>query len=101
MIGRRPGAAWDEHEVFRVAGECGVMVEVNGQPDRLDLDDRLCRLALEHGLKITFGTDAHSASELGFMRWAVDQGRRGWVQARDLANALPLADLRPLLRRNR
>jgi DNA polymerase (family 10) len=94
MIGRRPGAAFDADEVFRAALDNDVMLEVNGQPDRLDLDDALVQRALDRGVRLTLGTDAHSVSELGFMRWAVDQARRGWARRSDVANTLPLADLR-------
>jgi DNA polymerase (family 10) len=98
IIGRRPGAAFDVDEVFRAAADNGVMIEVNGQPDRLDLDERLVRAALEHGLRISLGTDAHSVRDLRYMRWSVDQARRGWSTSRNVANTLPLAELRDLLR---
>ena len=74
-------------------------MEVNGQPDRLDLNEWHCILAKEIGVKLVASTDAHSIAELGFMRYAVDQARRGWVEPADLINTHDLAQIRRLLRR--
>ena len=92
-IGRRGGASFDLDEVCRVAVGEGKLLEVNGQPERLDLDDVGARRAIGHGVRLTLGTDAHATDELGFMQWAVDQARRGWASARDVANTLPLEQL--------
>jgi DNA polymerase (family 10) len=81
--------------------EHGVLLEVNAQPDRLDLDDVHARAALEHGAMLAISTDAHAVAELGFMRWGVDQARRGWVTPDRVANTRPLARLLKLLHRGR
>lgn len=98
--GRR-GAALDREQLFRAAADHGVMLEVDAQPDRLDLDDAACRAAIAHGVRLTIDTDAHAAAELRFMRWGVDQARRGWVTAQDVANTRPLDALLRLLHRGR
>ena len=77
------------------------MLEVNAQPERLDLDDVSCRAATENGVRLVVSTDAHSVAELNLMRWGVDQARRGWVEQQHVANALPLSRLQPLLHHNR
>ncbi|HEX5830299.1 MAG TPA: DNA polymerase/3'-5' exonuclease PolX [Gemmatimonadaceae bacterium] len=97
LIGRRRGAALDLDTVCRAAVRHGVMLEVNGQPERLDLDDVAARAAVAHGVRLVIDTDAHATAELRFMRWGVDQARRGWVTAAHVANTLRLAKLRPLL----
>jgi DNA polymerase (family 10) len=97
LVGRRPPAAFDLREVVRAAVDYGVVLEVNAQPERLDLDDTACRLATELGATFTISTDAHSAADLGLMRWGVDQARRGWLSAGQVANTRPLASLRRLL----
>ena len=74
-------------------------LEVNGQPDRLDLDEWHYKLAKEIGVKLVLSTDAHSTSELGFMRFAVDQARRGWLEPSDILNTRRLDGLRATLRR--
>lgn len=101
LIGRRPPAAFDLRQVVRAAVEHGVMLEVNAQPDRLDLDDAACRLAADLGATFTISTDAHSAGDLDLMRWGVDQARRGWLSADRVANARPLPALRRLLHAGR
>jgi DNA polymerase (family 10) len=101
LLGRRAAVELDLDEVFRVAAGQGVMLEVNGQPDRLDLDDLAIQAALKHGVRLVISTDAHATAELGFMRWGVDQARRGWATAASVANTRTLAALLPLLHRSR
>jgi DNA polymerase (family 10) len=101
LLGRRPGMRLDLERVMHTARDHGVMLEVNAQPDRLDLDELAGRAAIELGLKLVISTDAHAAAELGFMRWGVDQARRGWATKHDVANTLPLARLRKLLHAGR
>jgi DNA polymerase (family 10) len=96
-IGSRRGARFDQDAVFRAAADRGICLEVNGQPERLDLDDVAIRGALAHGAMLSFGTDAHGVDELGFMAWGVDQARRGWVEKQRVLNARPLAQVLRLL----
>lgn len=91
LINGRTGAAFDLDEVCRVAAGEGKMLEINAQPARLDLDDLAARIAIGHGVTLTIGSDAHATAELAFMRWGVDQARRGWVTARDVLNTRSLA----------
>ena len=101
LLGRRAGVELDMDEVFRVAADRGVILEINAQPDRLDLDDVAVQAALRHGVRLAVSTDAHSVAELRFMRWGVDQARRGWATAECVVNTRPLAALRPLLHGSR
>jgi len=101
LIGRRGGLRVDLEQVYRVAVEHGVLLEVNGQPDRLDLDDLASRAALAFGATLAISTDAHATAELGFMRWGVDQARRGWATRDRVANTRPLERLLPLLHAGR
>jgi len=101
LLGRRAGVELDLDEVFRVAADRGVILEVNAQPDRLDLDDVAVQAALRYGVRLAVSTDAHSTAELRFMRWGVDQARRGWATAESVVNSRPLAALLPLLHRSR
>ena len=84
--------------VVRAARDHGVMLEINAQPDRLDLSDVHAQMAREAGVKLVISTDAHRIEELDAMRWGVDQARRGWCEAKDVANAYPLARFRKLLK---
>ncbi len=63
--------------------------------------DLHCRLAKRLGLKAAISTDVHAEVELDFMRFGVDQARRGWLEAADVLNTRPVDELRTLLRRRR
>ena len=98
LINAREPCEIDLERVLEGARERGRIMELNAQPDRLDLDDRACRLAKEIGVKVAIATDAHRAADLDLMRFGVDQARRGWLERTDVVNTRPLAELRRLLR---
>ena len=101
VMNQRPAYAVDMERVMRGALERGCFLELNAQPERLDLNDANCRLAKSMGLKVAISTDAHAELELGFMRFGVDQARRGWLEAADVLNTRPVNDLLGLLRQRR
>jgi DNA polymerase (family 10) len=93
LIQRRQPYAIDLGEVFEAAASQGVMMEINALPDRLDLDDVNCRAAKERGVVMSIGTDAHAVNQLDFLHMGVSVARRGWLEAEDVLNALPVDDL--------
>ena len=93
MLNRRPENALDLDEVFAVALETGVALEVNGLPDRLDLSGAHVREALAAGVRIVCSTDAHSVRGLGNMQLSVATARRGWATAADVVNTGGLDEL--------
>jgi DNA polymerase (family 10) len=86
-------------EVIQAAIDHGVAVEINAYPDRLDLKDVDARTARDMGAKLAINTDAHSTLQLELMKFGVFTARRGWVEARDVINTLPLEGLLKTLRR--
>jgi DNA polymerase (family 10) len=100
LIGEREPAEMDMEAVMEGARERGCFLEINAQPDRLDLDDVHCRMAKEMGLKLAISTDAHAMTDLDFMRFGVDQARRGWLEADDVLNTRTWRQLRRLLQRS-
>ncbi|MGD8700164.1 MAG: DNA polymerase/3'-5' exonuclease PolX [Gemmatimonadales bacterium] len=86
LINRREPYPVDVEELVTVATGEGVLLELNAQPDRLDLRDYHLQMAREAGVKIVISTDAHRTAELDYMRYGVDQARRGWLGKRDVAN---------------
>ena len=98
LIDARQPIEIDLERVLEAARERGRILEVNAQPERLDLDERGCRLAKEVGVKVAISTDAHRAADLDLVRFGVDQARRGWLEPADVVNTRPLAALRKLLR---
>jgi len=93
MLGRRPGLEPDMAAVCRAAAEHGTALEINANPNRLDLRDVHVRLAIEHGVPIAINTDAHDAAHFDFMRYGVLTGRRGKLTAQACINAWPLERL--------
>jgi DNA polymerase (family X) len=89
-INRRPENALDLERVFEVALEEGVALEVNGLPDRLDLNGGHVRDALRAGVQIVCSTDAHSMRGLENMALSVATARRGWATPADIVNTRPL-----------
>lgn len=101
LMGERLPCAMDTGHVLRGTLERGCFAEVNSQPDRLDLNDVLCRNAKEIGLEVAVSTDAHGCGDLDLLRFGVDQARRGWLEASDVLNTRSWIGLRSLLRKRR
>jgi len=93
LLTKRAGYAIDLETVIRVAAKVGTALEINSQPDRLDLDDVWARRAKELGATLVINTDAHSRDHLRFIRYGVATARRGWIEKRDVLNTLPLDKL--------
>jgi len=93
IINKREGIEFDVDEVFSAAKEYGVVLEVNSQPDRLDLNDVLIKKAIDMGIKLSINSDAHSVKQLEFVKYGVNQARRGWAQKENVINALGFKDL--------
>ncbi len=101
LLGEREGYAVDLDKVFNVAKEEGVWLEINSQPDRLDLEDYWSMEAKRRGIKMVINTDAHSKESLDFIRLGVITARRGWLEKEDVVNTLSLDDLLRLLKKNK
>ena len=94
MIGSRDPIRFDHDRVFEACEEHGVCLEVNGQPDRMDLPDTLCKRAREAGVLFALATDAHHHVELDFMRYSLQVARRGWLEKKDVLNTRTVKQLR-------
>lgn len=100
LINARDPYAVDMDAIIQAARERNCFLELNAQPDRLDLDDNLCRAAKAAGVKVAISSDAHSAAGLDVLRFGVAQARRGWLEPQDVLNSRPLEELRRLWRRD-
>ncbi len=98
IIGKRDPIAADLDKVFQACVDHDVWVEINAQPDRLDLPDHHCRRAREGGVQFTISTDAHSTESFRFLDFGVLAARRGWVRKRDVLNTVTLTKLRKVLK---
>ena len=89
MINERDGTDPDWRKVFDAARENNKILEINAQPDRLDLPDDLIKEAIEWGVKLIINSDAHSLEQMDFMKYGVFNARRGWAESKDIINTLP------------
>jgi DNA polymerase (family 10) len=90
LIGRREGNPIDLLRVIKTARENGKMLEIDGEPRRLDLDDAWAKRAMEEGVPIVIDSDAHSVGELDSLGYGVVVARRAWLEAKDVANTKSL-----------
>ncbi|GIU93574.1 MAG: DNA polymerase/3'-5' exonuclease PolX [Gaiellaceae bacterium] len=86
---RRPGADIDIERVVERAVETGTALEINSQPDRLDLRDVHARLAGEAGVRIPVTSDAHSTSALAYAELGIAVARRAWLTREQVLNTRP------------
>ena len=101
LIGEREPYDIDMERVIAAARSLGRYLEINAQPDRLDLNDMHVHAAKQAGVKFAIATDAHSVDAFACMRFGIDQARRGWLTAADVINTGSLAELRQALRHQR
>ncbi|MBM4020886.1 MAG: DNA polymerase/3'-5' exonuclease PolX [Planctomycetes bacterium] len=98
LINRRPAYDVDMEAVIAAAARTGTFLEINANPWRLDLDDRHAAAARAAGVKIVISTDAHSTRGLDVMRCGILQARRAGLEAADVVNTRPLAEVRGLMK---
>jgi DNA polymerase (family 10) len=85
-------------KLMKGARETGSVLEINAQPERLDLTEIYSKMAKEYGIPLAISTDAHSTQELDFMRFGIYQARRGWIETNDVLNTLNWKDLKRRLK---
>jgi len=99
LIAKREPYDVDMPRIIRKARERGCYLELNAHPERLDLLDTYCQAARDEGVLVSINSDAHGVLDFDHLRFGVGQARRGWLEAKDVLNTRPLAELRPLLKR--
>ncbi len=97
----RDAYAVDLNEIIRVAAATRTILEINASPYRLDLDWRWCRQAKTAGVILAINPDAHSVEELAVVSYGVGIARKGWLEAADILNTRPAAEVSALLSRKR
>jgi DNA polymerase (family X) len=85
-LNRRDGADIALDKAFAKAVETGTFIEINSQPDRLDLRDVHARAAAEAGVRIVVSTDSHELGALDFVELGVAQARRAWLTKEQIVN---------------
>ena len=98
-LNRRGPADIDLERVVEKALETGTFLEINAQPDRLDLRDAHARLAGEAGVKIVISSDAHEVPALSNLEFGVAQARRAWLGPEQILNTRPWGEIKKLLKK--
>jgi DNA polymerase (family 10) len=99
LIGERDAIDIDMLRIVRAAQKRGCHLELDSQPDRLDLTDVHCQMARDEGVLVAVNSDAHSTFDFAHLAFGIGQARRGWLEADNVLNTRTLAELKPLLRR--
>ena len=99
IIGRRDPIPVDLDKIIAACIEHNVRLEINAQPDRLDLPDYHVQHAREAGATFTLGTDAHTIDGFRFMPFGINVARRGWLRKGDVLNTKTTTELKKELRK--
>jgi DNA polymerase (family X) len=98
-IGTRGPRDVDVERVIAGALEADCFLEINGQPDRLDLRDVHARAAKEAGLKLVVNSDGHQIRAQNYVELGIGQARRGWLTKEDVLNTRTWKQLDKLRRK--
>jgi len=90
LLGKREGNPIDMRKAIQVAKDRGKMLEIDGEPDRLDLDEVWARRAMEEGVKLVVDSDAHSVGQLDNLGYGVTIARKAWLERDDVINTQSL-----------
>lgn len=93
LLLKREGYRVRLEEVFTVAADEGVVLEINADPNRLDLDWRELRTAKARGARFAINPDAHDPNGYANIRFGVGIARKGWLTRADVVNTLSVAKL--------
>ncbi|MBN2407098.1 MAG: DNA polymerase/3'-5' exonuclease PolX [Elusimicrobia bacterium] len=101
LINEREPYAVDVPRIIDEAARTGTALEINANPQRLDLYYYYAKLAREKGVRLAIGTDSHHRGDLGAMKYGVSVARRGWLEKKDVINTMGAGALRKFLAKKR
>jgi len=101
ILGERDAYEIDIDEVMSACKKNGVALEINAYPLRLDLNDILSRRAMEKGIMLSIGTDAHQIDQMSYLTYGVYVARRAWLKKENLINCMELDELMRYLKKKR
>jgi len=91
----------DMRKIIHAAADCDVVMELNANPMRLDLDWRLCPFAIEKGVPVSINPDAHSVEGIKDVSYGVGIARKGWLTRDAVFNTKSAAEMRKVLGQRR
>lgn len=101
-LGRRRAVDIDFEQVIEACRRTGTVLEIDAQPERLDLPDSMVRRAIDAGVNVAIDSDAHTVDELRYLdTFGVGVARRGWVESKQVVNALPVDEMQGRLKDRR
>jgi DNA polymerase (family 10) len=100
LIGKRKGYDVDVDMLIQLAKETDTALELNANPNRLDLSAEHVRKAQEAGVKLVINTDAHNKEMLEHMRIGVSTAKKGWIESDNVINTWEIDKLRAFLNRH-
>ena len=98
LLDKREGSELDMEKITQKAKETNTILEIDAQPERLDLSDVNVKAAIEAGCMLSIDTDAHSTDQLRHMRIGIATARRGWAPKNSVINTYPLDKMRKMLK---
>ncbi|MBM3932953.1 MAG: PHP domain-containing protein [SAR202 cluster bacterium] len=98
LIGERRPLNADYEAIFRAAAETGTAMEINASPERLDIKDAHIYRCRDLGVRMVISSDAHTTERLDNQRYGIGIARRGWCEAKDILNTLPVDDFKSFLK---
>jgi DNA polymerase (family X) len=101
LLLRREPYGVNIERIAEAAARTGTMLEINGNPNRRDLNEGHAKLAAEAGVRIVCNTDAHGTDTLSNIRYSVATARRAWLGPKQIANTRPWRSFAPLRKRAR
>lgn len=96
-LNEREGVELDWSQIFDFCVKNNKWLEINADPQRLDLPDFLVKEAVKYGVKMTLGTDAHHVNHMDNLKYAVFVARRGWAEKKNIVNCLPLIEFKKMV----
>lgn len=98
IINGREPYIYDKSTIFSLAVTNNKIIEINANPDRLDLNGEMVRVAKEHGVLFSIGTDAHGIHDFSYIALGIGQARRGWLTKDNVVNTRNQRELLKLLK---
>jgi DNA polymerase (family 10) len=100
LLLRREPYGVDIERIVEAAARTQTMMEINGNPNRRDLNEGHAKLAAEAGVRIVCNTDAHGTDTLSNIKYSVATARRAWLTAKQVANTQAWRSFAPLRKRH-
>lgn len=101
LLNERPSVNADWNLVLQAARDNDKILEINAQPQRLDLTYDLVKEALDMGIKFMINTDSHDMYQFDFMKSGIDVARMGWCEKKDIINTYSFNEFAKIILRNK